>query len=156
MSSYGANNHAATVDTPSRNHRFCPWFRLWTVTCSCMVAIQTWFIYGYSIGYKAPVLNGLGDVNTTYTSLRKISYQDTFSVSSYMQWPVISRIMLHFNVHMELQVLLSVGALLGALYSGWLDCWLCWSQNVTGVIWYSIFPWMADDSIDTVYWWTYI
>ena len=78
MSSYGANNHAATVDTPSRNHRF----RLWTVTCSCMVAIQTWFIYGYSIGYTAPVLNDLGDVNSTYTSLREASYQDTFSVST--------------------------------------------------------------------------
>ena len=78
MSSYGACNETATVDTPTRKNRF----RLWTVTCSCMVAIQTWFIYGYSIGYTAPVLNDLGDLNTTYSSLRKTSYQDTFSVSA--------------------------------------------------------------------------
>ena len=78
MHSYGASNEPVTVDTPSQKHRF----RLWTVTCSCMVAIQTWFIYGYSIGYTAPVLNDLGDLNTTYSSLRKTSYQDTFSVSA--------------------------------------------------------------------------
>ena len=86
MSSYGAcreasNEVASVMATPIRKYQF----RLCTVTCSCMVAIQTWFLYGYSIGYTAPVLNGLGDVNTTYTSLRKSSYQDTFSVSSYMQ-----------------------------------------------------------------------
>ena len=78
MSAYGASSETVTVDTPSHKHRF----RLWTVTCSCMVVIQTWFIYGYSIGYTAPVLNDLGDVNSTYTSLSKTSYQDTFSVST--------------------------------------------------------------------------
>ena len=77
ISSYGACNEAAKMDTPSRKYRF----RLWTVSCSCLVAIQTWFIYGYAIGYTAPVLNDLGEINNTYTSLRKTSYQDTFSVS---------------------------------------------------------------------------
>ena len=77
MSSYGAcRNETATVDTPSQNYRF----RLWTVSCSCMVAIQTWFIYGYAIGYTAPVLNDLGTLNSTYISLSRTSYQDTFSV----------------------------------------------------------------------------
>lgn len=78
MFSYGTcNDEESTMDTPSRKYRF----RLWTVTCSCLVAIQTWFIYGYAIGYTAPLLNDLGSVNTTYTSLRKTSYQDIFSVS---------------------------------------------------------------------------
>ena len=79
LSSYGAcsDRSRATVDTPTRKNRF----RLWTVSCSCLVVIQTWFIYGYAIGYTAPVLSDLGEVNTTYTSLSKTSYQDTFSVS---------------------------------------------------------------------------
>ena len=80
LSSYGACRDVltATVDTPSQKNRF----RLWTVTCSCLVAIQTWFIYGYAIGYTDPILNDLGTLNSTYTSLSKTSYQDTFSVSN--------------------------------------------------------------------------
>ena len=77
MSSYGAcRDETVTVDTPSRRYRF----RLWSVSYSCIVAIQTWFIYGYAIGYTAPVLNDLGTLNSTYTSLSRTSYQDTFSV----------------------------------------------------------------------------
>ena len=79
-SPYGAcrdETAAVTVDTPSQKHRV----RLWTVSFSCIVAIQTWFIYGYAIGYTDPILNDLGTLNSTYTSLSKTSYQDTFSVS---------------------------------------------------------------------------
>ena len=84
LSSYGAcrgtsTSDLAALDTPSRKHRF----RLWTVTCSCLVAVQTWILFGYSIGYTAPVLNDLEELNSTYTSLRKTNYQDTFSVSNY-------------------------------------------------------------------------
>ena len=57
MSSYGAcreasNEVGSVMATPIRKYQF----RLCTVTCSCMVAIQTWFLYGYSIVYTAPVL----------------------------------------------------------------------------------------------------
>ena len=89
LASYGAacreaSSEAASVkDTPIRKYQF----RLCTVSCSCMVAIQTWFIYGYSIGYTAPVLNDLGEVNNTFTSLNTISYQDTFSVSDWLNSP---------------------------------------------------------------------
>ena len=42
LSSYGTCSEEAKVDTPSRGkYRF----RFWTVCCSCMVAIQTWFSY---------------------------------------------------------------------------------------------------------------
>ena len=82
LASYGACREASSeagsvMDTPIHKYQF----RLCTVICSCMVAIQTWFIYGYSIGYTAPVLNELGEVNNTFTSLNRIIYQDTFSVS---------------------------------------------------------------------------
>ena len=77
LSSYGACSETATEDAPSQKHRF----RLWTVSFSCIAVIQTWFIYGYAIGYTDPILNDLGTLNSTYTSLSKTSYQDTFSVS---------------------------------------------------------------------------
>ena len=90
ISSYGSGACSSGIlDTPpTQKHRF----RLWTVSFSCIVAIQTWFIYGYAIGYTAPVLNDLGtltDSNSSqrYTSLRKTSYQDTFSVS--ILWSIL-------------------------------------------------------------------
>ena len=95
LSSYGACQDAtATVDPPSQKYRF----RLWTVSCSCIVAIQTWFIYGYAIGYTDPILNDLGTLNSTYSSLSKTSYQDTFSVSKTII--LLWYILLHNNMHM--------------------------------------------------------
>ena len=82
LSSYGVFKETVTVDTPTRKYRF----RIWTVSFSCAAAIQAWFIYGYSLGYTSPVLNDLSTINSTstYTSLRKIAYQDTFSVRHIM------------------------------------------------------------------------
>jgi len=57
-------------------------FRVKTLAYSCVVAIQAWFVYGYSIGYTSPILSDLDSANTTYASLHKSVYQDIFSVRS--------------------------------------------------------------------------
>jgi len=72
--SYGTNEGENALPI----HRF----RLRTVVYSCVVAIQAWFVYGYSIGYTSPILSDLDSANSTYASLHKSIYQDIFSVRS--------------------------------------------------------------------------
>ena len=72
--SYGTNEGENTSPT----HRF----RIRTVVYSCVVAIQAWFVNGYSIGYTSPILSDLDSANSTYASLHKSVYQDIFSVGS--------------------------------------------------------------------------
>ena len=54
--------------------------RLLTVSYSCIIIIQTWLVFGLTIGYTSPVLSDLeGDGNSS-APLDKITYQDLFSV----------------------------------------------------------------------------
>ena len=69
-------------------------FRVKTVAYSCVVAIQAWFVYGYSIGYTSPILSDLDSANTTYASLHKSVYQDIFSVRSSSVLGGISKLIL--------------------------------------------------------------
>jgi len=57
--------------------------RLLTVSYSCLVIVQTWLIFGLTVGYTSPVLSDLQhecDDNSS-APLDKIVYQDLFSVS---------------------------------------------------------------------------
>lgn len=55
--------------------------RLWTVTYVCTVALQCFFVLGFAAGFTSPVLSELSD-RQGYSSLRKKSDQDLFSVST--------------------------------------------------------------------------
>ena len=56
--------------------------RLLTVSYSCLIIIQTWLVFGLTIGYTSPVLSDLEGSGNSSAPLDKIGYQDLFSVSS--------------------------------------------------------------------------
>jgi len=57
--------------------------RLLTVSYSCLIIVQTWLVFGLTMGYTSPVLSDLeGNRNSSLKApLDKIGYQDLFSVS---------------------------------------------------------------------------
>ena len=55
--------------------------RLLTVSYSCAIIVQTWFVFGLTIGYTSPVLSNLEGNGNSSAPLDKITYQDLFSVS---------------------------------------------------------------------------
>jgi len=56
--------------------------RLLKVSYSCVVIVQSWLIYGLSIGYISPVLSDLeGSDSNSSAPLDKLVYQDLFIVS---------------------------------------------------------------------------
>ena len=55
--------------------------RLLTVSYSCLIIIQTWLVFGLTIGYTSPVLSDLEGNGNSSAPLDKTSYQDLFSVS---------------------------------------------------------------------------
>ena len=57
--------------------------RVWAVAYVCTVSAQALFILGFALGYSSPVLSELGDEKSGYSSLRKTTYQDVFSVREY-------------------------------------------------------------------------
>jgi len=56
--------------------------RRWVVIYVCTVALQCFFILGFAVGFTSPVLSKLGDRQEGYSSLRKTSDQDIFSVGN--------------------------------------------------------------------------
>ena len=76
----GAGNVQKDVPRGSKaNSRVKP--RLLTVSYSCAVIVQTWFVFGLTIGYTSPVLSDLEGNGNSSAPLDKITYQDLFSVS---------------------------------------------------------------------------
>lgn len=59
--------------------------RLLTVSYSCSVIVQTWFVFGLTIGYTSPVLSDLEGNGNSSAPLDKTAYQDLFSVSQKSQ-----------------------------------------------------------------------
>lgn len=57
--------------------------RFWTVTYVCTVALQCFFILGFTGGFTSPVLSELSDKQDDYRSLQKKRDQDLFNVSGY-------------------------------------------------------------------------
>jgi len=59
--------------------------RLLTVSYSCVIIVQSWFLYGLTVGYISPVLSDLeGDGSGNSSApLDKLAYQDLFIVSHY-------------------------------------------------------------------------
>ena len=55
--------------------------RLVTVSYSCAIIVQTWFVFGLTIGYTSPVLSDLEGNGNSSAPLDKVTYQDLFSVS---------------------------------------------------------------------------
>ena len=56
--------------------------RLLTVSFSCVVIVQSWLMYGLSVGYISPVLSDLeGSGGNSSAPLDKLVYQDLFTVS---------------------------------------------------------------------------
>ena len=55
--------------------------RLLTVSYSCAIIVQTWFVFGLTIGYTSPVLSNLEGSGNSSAPLDKTTYQDLFSVS---------------------------------------------------------------------------
>lgn len=73
--SYGIVQTADSRDSNSKP-------RLLTVSYSCLIIVQTWLVFGLTIGYTSPVLSDLEGANMNSPApLDKISYQDLFSVS---------------------------------------------------------------------------
>ena len=68
----------------TRGNRAKP--RLLTVSYSCLVIVQTWFVFGLTIGYTSPVLSDLEGNGNSSAPLDKTAYQDLFSVR---QIPVV-------------------------------------------------------------------
>ena len=69
-----------TVQSSSIDNNTKP--RLWTVAYSCAVIVQSWLVFGLTIGYTSPVLSDLeGDDGSSSAPLGKTTYQDLFSVS---------------------------------------------------------------------------
>jgi len=58
--------------------------RLLTVSYSCLIIVQTWLVFGLTIGYTSPVLSDLEGNRNSTAPLDKIGYQDLFSVSKYV------------------------------------------------------------------------
>ena len=60
--------------------------RLLTVSYSCLIIVQTWFVFGLTVGYTSPVLSDLeGNPNGNSSApLDKLTYQDLFSVCQIM------------------------------------------------------------------------
>ena len=58
--------------------------RLLTVSYSCLIIIQTWLVFGLTIGYTSPVLSDLEGNGNCSAPLDKITYQDLFSVCEFM------------------------------------------------------------------------
>ena len=55
--------------------------RLWAVTYVCTVALQCFFLLGFSAGFTSPVLTELSDKQDRYRSLKRKTDQDLFNVS---------------------------------------------------------------------------
>ena len=72
MDSVPLMNHSS-AEVPRRSHR------LWGVAYVFTVAIQTFFVMGFSIGFTSPVLADLKEEDG-YASLGKPIYQDLFNV----------------------------------------------------------------------------
>ncbi|XP_065900254.1 solute carrier family 2, facilitated glucose transporter member 8-like [Dysidea avara] len=84
-----------TVQSSSIDNNTKP--RLWTVAYSCAVIVQSWLVFGLTIGYTSPVLSDLeGDDGSSSAPLGKTTYQDLFSV------------------------LFPVGGLIGTIIAGWI------------------------------------
>lgn len=58
--------------------------RLLTVSYSVMIIVQTWLVFGLTIGYTSPVLSDLGGDGNSSAPLDKTSYQSLFSVCQYI------------------------------------------------------------------------
>ena len=77
-------SESTSSETPSHAERYYEKrSRIWAVTFVCLVSIQSLFILGFGLGYSSPVLSELGDEKSGYSSLRRTTYQDLFSVSYY-------------------------------------------------------------------------
>lgn len=82
--------------------------RVWTVGYVCVVSIQAIFILGFSLGFSSPVLSELVDEKNGYSSLRKTTYQDVFSVSfehfNYINSHLLNKAVCHaiYNIRRKL------------------------------------------------------
>ena len=67
--------------------------RLLTVSYSCVVIVQSWLIYGLSVGYISPVLSDLeGSGRNSSAPLDKLVYQDLFTVSKLIIYPKTAKL----------------------------------------------------------------